>query len=290
MKRAPISVCLSVGLLCGLTTAAIAQTGSASHPVRRVARSEQTNPASLVHIVPTTMQAGSTSFQTGSDTWIARGFDVRTLISQIYDVDLRRVDLNQDDDKSDANARFDLSVSLPNEISPEDMQHLLTDAIQKKFSVDVKSEVRSMYVYVMSAPNGPGSGLHPHAKPHDDGLAKLMALEMKSGASDDEEQIMYVGQECSGVASGGINASAETISDFARTLETNLDRVLIDETNLNGTYDFQIGRYANKDELFKLMQDQLGLVIKPLERKVSVLKVRTHGEFASEIAAAVPTA
>jgi uncharacterized protein (TIGR03435 family) len=236
------------------------------------------------------MQAGSTSFQTGSDTWIARGFDVRTLISQIYDVDIRRVDLNQADDKSEANARYDLFVSLPNDISQEDMQHLLTDAIQKKFSIDIESEVRSMYVYVMSAPNGAGSGLHPHAQPHADGLAKLMELELKPGASTDESQIMYVGQECSGIASGGINASAETISDFARTLETNLDRVLVDETNLNGTYDFQIGRYANKDELFKLMQDQLGLVIKPLERKVSVLKVRTHGDFASGISATVPTA
>ncbi len=289
MKRAIISVGFSAALLCGLTAGAIAQTAPAFHLVKRVTRPGQANPTSLVHIVPTTMQAGSTSFQTGSDTWIARGFDVKTLISQIYDVDIRRVDLNQGGDTSDTNARYDLSVSLPSEISQEDMQRLLTDAIQKKFSVDIRSEVRSMSVYVMSAPNGPGSGLHPHAQPHAGGMAKLMSLELKSGGSDDEGQITYVGQECSGVASGGINASAETISDFSRTLEPNLDRVLIDETNLNGTYDFQIGRYASKDELFKQMQDQLGLVIQPLERKVSVVKVRAHGEFNSQVASMVPT-
>jgi uncharacterized protein (TIGR03435 family) len=91
---------------------------------------------------------------------------------------------------------------------------------------------------------------------------------------DDAEQITYVGKDCSGVSSGGIAVSAGTIADFTHTLEPDLDRVLVDETKLAGSYDFQIGNYTNEQELFKLLHDQLGLVVTPAQRKVTVLAVR----------------
>jgi hypothetical protein len=63
-------------------------------------------------------------------------------------------------------------------------------------------------------------------------------------------------------------------------MEHGLDRVLLDETNLAGTFDVQLGAYRSKEELFQLLRDQLGLVVRPAERKVTVVKVRPHGEFA----------
>jgi len=269
----------------------VGQSGSARQQVRRPASASNAT-AYQVRIAPTAMKAGSTSIEMSSDRWSARGYDLKTLIAQIYDVDVRRVDIVEDGDQD---ARYDLTASLPTNVGQDEMQQLLAEAVERKFNLDVKPEVRSMLVYVMTAPNGPASGLRLHAPAaRPEGLAKPMALELGSdqgtGTLEDVGEIQFEGRDCSGVSSGGITASAETIEDFRRTLEGDLDRVLIDETNLTGTYDFQIGSYAGKDELFQLLRDQLGLVVRPAERKVTILRVRPHGEFARYALDAVPAA
>jgi uncharacterized protein (TIGR03435 family) len=117
-----------------------------------------------------------------------------------------------------------------------------------------------------------------------DGLLKRVSLDEssadESGAglgpeADDLQRITYLGKECAGVVTiNGIVAAAESISEFGRTLEPNLDRLLVDDTNLTGSYDFRIGSYRDQQELFKLMQEQLGLAVVPAQRKVIVLAVR----------------
>ena len=209
------------------------------------------------------MQANAVSLEKGSDTWIARGYELKALIAEIYGVDERQVDLA---DTSSPGGRYDLTVTLPKEIAPDDMQRLLTDAVQQKFGLDIKPEVRSMYVYAIMAPNGPGSGLRLHA------------LASRQGAEDAGE-ISYAGRGCSGVTAEGVSVTGKSIADFTRTLQPDMDRLLIDETKLPGTYDFEIGKYTGQDELFRLLRDQLGLVVKPVERKVTVLRVRPQGEF-----------
>ena len=79
------------------------------------------------------------------------------------------------------------------------------------------------------------------------------------------------------MTSGGISVSGGTISDFQRTLEPDLDRVMLDETNLSGSYDFKIGTYVNQSQLFQLLHEQLGLVVTPAQRKVTVVAVRSVG-------------
>jgi uncharacterized protein (TIGR03435 family) len=106
-------------------------------------------------------------------------------------------------------------------------------------------------------------------------------LHRHSDAADDSGQITYSGRDCPGVSSHAIEASATTISAFGRALEQDLDGVLVDETRLSGSYDFKLGNYSNTDQLLTMLHDQLGLVVLPLERKVTVLKVRPQGEFAS---------
>jgi uncharacterized protein (TIGR03435 family) len=97
-----------------------------------------------------------------------------------------------------------------------------------------------------------------------------------STGNQDESRISYAGKECSGVAAGGISASAATIPDFRRTLEPELDRLLVDDTHLTGSYDFQIGTYRSQQELFELLRAQLGIVAAPTHRSVTVLAVRAE--------------
>lgn len=222
--------------------------------------------SSSVHITETTMKAGSTSIETGSDRWSARGYDVRTLISLVYDIDVRRIDFANSHEHS-ADPRYDLTVQLPREVDEETMRRMLADALEGKFGLQIAPQTRAMDVYVLTAPSGPGAGLHRHGGQQGAGDAGL----------EDGGQITYFGKDCSGVSSGGIAASAGSMGEFRRTLEPELDRLLLDETHLAGSYDFKIGNYTNQEELFKLMHDELGIVVTAAQRQVQVLTVRPPG-------------
>jgi uncharacterized protein (TIGR03435 family) len=260
-------------LASALTMNAAAQGKSSAERVRM----EQGISSSEVHIVPSRMQAGSTSIETGGDRWNARGYDLKSLISEIYDVDAQRIDLA---DNSTADARWDVTLQLPREVDEDVMERMLKSALERKFGLKITPETKQMDVYVLTAPNGPGVALHPH-----DGRAGGMATLVASGAdsdsgSDGAGQITYVGRDCAGVvSSSGIEASAAAIGEFRRTLEPELDRLLVDETHLAGSYDFKIGTYANAEELFKLMRQQLGIVVTPGQREVEVLAVRPAHEM-----------
>jgi uncharacterized protein (TIGR03435 family) len=202
----------------------------------------------------------------------------KALISEIFEIDGRRIDFAED---GTTDSRWDVVLQLPRDVEEDTMQEMLQSALERKFSVKIAAEVRTMDVYVLTAPNGPGAGLHRHGR---GGSAMLVAgragqAEEDSG-TDDLGQITYVGRDCSGVVSaGGIEALASAMADFRRTLEPELDRVLVDETNLTGSYDFKIGSYADQAELFQLMQQQLGIVVTKAQRRVPVLTVKPAQEM-----------
>ena len=280
MKRAPISALLSFSLGWGLAATAMGQGSSSPLPRLHPALNQNLHPSYEVHIAPTTLAPNTTSLESGTDHWSARGFDLKTLIALAWDVDARRVDLRSD---AKTAARYDMVLTLPEDVDPDAMQHLLQDALQKKFRLAIAPESRSMDVYVLTAPNGPGPALRRHEasvrRASSDPLLKRVSLDESTAdesapETGDLQQITYIGKECAGVVSiNGIVASAESISEFGRTLEPNLDRLLVDDTNLAGSFDFRIGTYRNQQELFKLMQQQLGLVVVPAQRKVIVLAV-----------------
>jgi uncharacterized protein (TIGR03435 family) len=268
MKRAPISACLSLILASGFAAGAIAQNNS-HPPVRRAAHADHSSLPYEVRIAASKLKAGSTSISIGSDSWSASGYDLRSLIAEIYNIDARRIELPAG---VVADARYDVSLDLPVDVSAETMQQVLGDAIQKKFGVTIRPENRPMEVYVLTTPYGPGAAMHRHTFAAPSGLKSLVA---QGDGMDDMQRITYTGKDCSGVSSGGIQVSGGTISEFRRTLEPDLDRVLLDETSLRGSYDFQIGNYSNQQELFKLLREQLGLVVTAAERNVPVLTVRS---------------
>ena len=273
MNRAFITALLSIGLAGGIAPGAEAQAKHHVQPVLGVIRVDDTNVPFEVQLEPTKMAANSSSIQIGGDAWAIKGVSLKTLIATIYDVDERRVDIPA---SADSDARYDLSVSTPVELDQDSMQRILAKAIEQKFGVSIARETRAMDVYVLSAPNGPGDGLHKHVfATHKSGLAKLVG--MSSDEEDASGRITYMGRNCSGATSGGITVQGGSMAEFRRTLEPDLDRVLVDETRLSGSYDFKIGMYVNQDQLFQLLQAQLGLVVTPEQRKITVLTVRPAG-------------
>lgn len=280
MNRALISALLSTGIVAG-TAAAIAQdggkvqqvaaiqTGATFQPVRGAIRIDSVNVPFEVKIDATAEAADSSSIEVGADHWEARGYDLKTLISEIFEMDGRLVDVPED---LAANGRYDVSLSVPTELDRDSIQRILVKALTQRFGVTIKPETRTMDVYVLSAPDGAGTELKQHRFARRSGLMTLVA-----GGDDSNDKggrITYTGKDCSGVSSGGITVEGGTIADFRRTLEPDLDRVLVDETRLRGSYDFKVGLYANQKQLFELMRVGLGLVVTPEQRNVTVLAVR----------------
>ena len=227
--------------------------------------------APTVRISLTAMDADSSSIQIGADQWSVRGLDLKTLIAEVYDVDARLVDLPA---TVDTTARYDVSLLWPNDSNPEQVQQLLRKAIEKNFHLAIASESRSMDVYLLTAPNGPGPAIHPHsAAPQSNRLYRQASL--ANYAEDKaQQQITFTGKLCSGAASAGILATKASLAEFARSLDPDLDRVLLDDTKLTGSFDFRVGTYRSQQELFQRLRDQLGLVIVPAQRQMPVLTVR----------------
>lgn len=271
MHRAPFVAGLSF-VLTLLPVHAGAQS-NALRPQTNVVHEAEALPYQ-VHIVPTSQPEGSSSIETGGDSWAARGYDLRTLIAQVFDVDARRIEFP---DGPLAGKRFDISINLPVQVDDETMQRLLADAVQKQFGLRIAPESRTMDVYVLTAPHGPGAAMKHH-------VAKMGAEEIagfggSDTADDDLSKITVFGQDCTDKGSTtGISVEASTMSDFRRTLEPDLDRVLVDETHLTGSFDFTVSKYANQQELFQRLHDELGLVVTPAERSVTVLTVRPAEE------------
>src|ERR1700679_2263184 len=144
MTRAPISALLGFVLTAGFAASSAAQGKAAYQPVSRAVRAAQEISASEVHITPTTAKSGSTSIDVADDHWIARGFDLKTLISQAFDVDARLVDI-PDDGSTDA--RYDVTLRLPHEVDQDMMQYMLQGALERKFGVKIAAESRTMNVY-----------------------------------------------------------------------------------------------------------------------------------------------
>jgi uncharacterized protein (TIGR03435 family) len=272
MQRAPFLAWFSFSLVCALATTAAAQ--SAVQPHRRAVHEDHAALPYQVHIAPSTLPEGSTSIETAGDSWVARGYDLRTLIAQIYNVDVRRVDFPD----SVADKRFDISVDLPVEVGDSTMQQLLQDAVQTRFGLHIAQQSRPMNVYVLSAPNGPGAAMKRHP-------VRMSAMEVAgfsaADAADndaDSGRITVFGQNCTERgSSAGISVSGGSMADLRHTLEPDLDRVLLDETHLAGSYDFTVGNYTSQQELFRLLHDQLGLVVTSAQRNVTVLAVRPAG-------------
>jgi uncharacterized protein (TIGR03435 family) len=237
-------------------------------------------PSYDVHIAPST-ETG-TSSAGGGDYWTVRGFSLKMLIARTYDMDMEpgRIDFPGE---SAAGKRYDVALVLPQQESHPAMMRRVREALQEKFDLTITAETRAVEVYVMSAPKGPGASLHPVKSP-DGGFGGSSEITFARKSPDgrpptakDLQGLMEEENAYSGVSVGSISVDGGTIADFCRTLEGGLDRPVVDETHLTGRYDFEVNRGDHtEEELFEMLADQLGLVVTPGVRNVSVIAVRQN--------------
>jgi uncharacterized protein (TIGR03435 family) len=216
-----------------------------------------------------------------------QGYDLRGLLARVYDINPARVDLDtpelvQAQQGAAATARYDVSVSLSGDESDEAIQAILRSGLEERFHLKAFLETHSKDVYVLSAPAGAGTGLRT--------VTNLRVSGHRGSpetASETGSMITVEGRVCPGISSAGIRGRSATLDRLATALEDNLDRLVLDETNLTGVYDFQVPEYHSRDELFSLLHDRLGLTLTPERREVKVLAVHISGQASGSLLAGI---
>ena len=107
-------------------------------------------PSYEVHISPS--KANGTEGSSGPDFWVQRGFDLKTIVSMVYEKDLSRVVLPQPLANDDTSSIF-WSCCLARE-DDKTINQLVQRAIGKYFQVSAVVESKPAEVYVMTAVQG----------------------------------------------------------------------------------------------------------------------------------------
>ncbi len=229
------------------------------------------SPSYEVHISPS--HTNGTDSSEGPDQFVYRGYDLRGIMSVIYKKDPSRLVLPAalEDEK-----RYDFVLVLPHEMNREEMYQLVQGAIEKYFHLSVQVESRPMQVYVMTAVDGEMPG-RKTAK----GFGSLFissSTQWEAVPGDAPPTIETLKMYSAGkLPKGGISqfsAFGATMDDLRQTLEQELNRPIVDETNLDGAYEITVqGKAPHNDDLLQMLREQAGIVLTPAQRKTEMLVV-----------------
>lgn len=97
--------------------------------------------------------------------WITQGYELIALIGILYGFDITRIEFS---DPDLARRRYDVALVLPCEEGERAMTERICLALHRELGIVISNEVTHRDVYVVTAPHGPGPGLHKA-----DGLGRL---------------------------------------------------------------------------------------------------------------------
>jgi uncharacterized protein (TIGR03435 family) len=201
-----------------------------------------------------------------------QGITLRHILAQVFDVNPVRILLPAalDDDKL-----YDVAIVLPDPEPTESISNRIVQAIQDHFGVIATREERLLDVYVVNTANGRSPA--PLARSDDDrgGGASFGRVEIRNpkyvGAPGELPSLVKP------ASLGDIQAisSKGTIDEFCRMLELGLDRPLVNETNLEGEYEFNLNaRSENENDFLERLRDQFNLNIIPAQRRVQMVVLK----------------
>ena len=231
------------------------------------------------------------------DYWVLEGISLKDMLSRLHDIQKERIELppSLDDDR-----RYDFLLVLPQRESRESVNRLMREGIERYFRIRVAAEVRDMEAYVLTASNGalrvtrtspdePGSfgwvDIQTPASGPDNfiGFSDPPWRPDENQAPTEAELGKMAGEFLKNLASGWKRGTASiramsatsTMAQLCETLEATLDRPVIDETSLDGTYHLDVRTQAESGEQFlHALCDRLGLAAMPARRNVTILVVR----------------
>jgi len=179
------------------------------------------------------------SWSSGPLLFKAKGWTVERLVAYVADVTKTRLMVPGDmKDK-----KFDVSIKCSKE-SGCDARSLLSAALPPALGLTVRKETRSVDAYVLTAPSNPKR-------------LKIEKDEVLGGASSFRD------------SDGVWQSTNRTMESLARDLEAKLGAVVVNETGLEGGYDWQmtVGD-AEPESLIAAVNAQLGLSLRKARRDI----------------------
>jgi uncharacterized protein (TIGR03435 family) len=234
-------------------------------------------PSYEVHITPSTTKG--TEGSAGPDFWVQRGFDLKAMAAMVYETEPSRMVLPQSLDNEET---FDFVVVLPKEEDQKTIYQLVQRAIEKRFKVSAAIETKPAEVYVMTALKGktPPAKTGPEALGGGTSSASGFEFSLPTGTPPTKEAIDQALKELmkhpETIGFSEVSAGNMTADEFCKFLERGLGRPVVDETGLEGVYDFEAhGPAKNTGEFFQMLRDQTGIVLTPATRNIEFVTLRS---------------
>jgi uncharacterized protein (TIGR03435 family) len=235
-------------------------------------------PSYTLHVTPA---SGESPGNYGGDNFrTLQGYTLREAIEDVYGTNRIRVQVPADiDDRK----RYDFSMLLPQPAPPE---HLDRDklntyfqrGIEDHFQLTARHENRLVDVYLVTA--DPNHKPPPLQSQSDSGMGSIRNSVMASGISQSHFLFETTSESLDPTDLMGpksLNAirgfSVDgTADDFCHFFERQLDRPVVNETNLQGEFQFEAkSSDGDKNDFLQHLHDQLGLTITPGQRNVEML-------------------
>ena len=218
-------------------------------------------PSSTLHVSPAKDETGGGDL-TADDFWNLQGFSLMRFITRAYDLNAIRIILPA---SLNTNKRYDFAFVAPEHQTRDEMQQHIQQGIQDYFHLSATREDRLVDVYVLTAPNG-----KPPAHPDPNFTGSGGSVAWGSAGNIDENGGMFWPAGINAVRS--IDLDNGTIYEFCRMLEQGLDHPLINETHLDGRFDFHVrANEVQQNNFTERLRSQLNLVGTPAQRHVEML-------------------
>ncbi len=223
-------------------------------------------PSETLHVSPAKDELGSGN-SSGDDFWSLHGFTLKALSAELYDLNPIRIVLRA---PLDNGRRYDFAIVLPEPKSREDQRHLIEQGVQDYFHLSATPEEHLSDVYVVTAPNG--TPPVTTVRQASGGGFRSSSVGFETAGSVDD----VLGGDSKPLAIDALRSILirnATVDEFCHTLESNLDRPVVNETNLDGRYDFQVRAVrGQQNDFLERLRTQLNLVVvTPARRTVETL-------------------
>lgn len=211
-------------------------------------------------------RVGTMEFPPGRERFVMRNMSLGALILVAYDITVRQL---AGTEKLIFDA-YDIAAKAERPATRDEMREMLRRLLADRFRLTVRREARALPVYALTVTKG-GPKLKVSSAPDKDGGTPLVPAH--AGGTEAE--------------TGHLIFRNESMSEFAwalsRTQATG-DRVVVDQTALKGTYDFElkwVREGADGPSIFEALQEQLGLKLEPKKATVELVVIE-HVERATE--------
>lgn len=221
-------------------------------------------PSYTVHVSPS--QGDERGNFGADDFWSLQGYTLKEAIDLLYDINSIRVQIPA---RLDSGQHYDFFLILPERESREQMKDRIRNGLQDYFHVNVSRDERLVDVYVLTVAQ---NGKLPPVKPRtDEGLGGSSSSSVGFEPPGDLDEALggMKPQTVGAIRSVSVEGTAD---EFCHTLESQLDRPVVNETNLLGEFEFRVESSEGPGNNFlERLHNQLGLVITPAQRDVETL-------------------